>query len=83
MLLRYPILWVDLLTKTPYDIVCTFVASKLQKLSLAGRQRKGARLKGVRKSTNYPEELVTIQLKGFFYGPLAYLKSRRVVGKNP
>jgi GT2 family glycosyltransferase len=82
MLLHHPILWVDLLTKTPYDIVRTLVARKLQKSSVTGQQRQVARLKSAHKSTNYPEELVTIQLKGFFYGPLAYIKSRRVANKD-
>jgi glycosyltransferase involved in cell wall biosynthesis len=77
VLLRYPVLWVDLLTKTPYDILCTLLARKSQSTRVAGRKRSAARLKGASKSTHYPGELVAIQLKGFFYGPLAYIKSRR------
>jgi GT2 family glycosyltransferase len=32
--------------------------------------------KNSKKSSNYPEELTKIELKGMLYGPLAYLKSR-------
>lgn len=78
MLLRYPILWIDLLTKTPYDILCTLLARKSQSTGVTEQQESVTRLKGVSKSTHYPGELVAIQLKGFLYGPLAYIKSRRV-----
>jgi glycosyltransferase involved in cell wall biosynthesis len=64
MLLCYPVLWVDLLTKAPYDILCVFLAQKF---------------KGERKSTNYPRELVTLKFKGALYGPIAYIKSRWVM----
>src|SRR6266566_3213619 len=60
MLLRHPILWFDLLTRTPYEIFCTLLARKL---------------KHARKTTNYPGDLVTIKFKGAFYGPIAYIKS--------
>jgi hypothetical protein len=78
MLLRYPVLWIDLLTKTPYDILCTLLARKSQSTKVTGQQRSVVRLKGAGKSTHYPGELVAIQLKGFLYGPWAYIKSRRV-----
>lgn len=79
MLLRYPILCIDLLTRTPYDIVYNLLARKSQKWSETGQQRNVARLKSEHQSTNYPRELVTIKLKGAFYGPVAYIKSRRVM----
>jgi glycosyltransferase involved in cell wall biosynthesis len=79
MLLCYPILWVDLLTRAPYDIFCTFLARKSQKLSGARQQRNVAIPERAGKSTNYPRELMTIKFKGVFYGPIAYIKSRRVM----
>lgn len=82
MLLRYPVLWVDLLTKVPYDILCPLLARKSQKLLGTGEQRNMAGLKSAGKSTNYPGELVTLKLKGAFYGPIAYIKSRQVMRKN-
>ncbi len=82
MLLRYPVLWVDLLTKVPYDILCTRLARKAQKRSGTGEQRNVARLKSAGKSTNYPGALVALKFKGAFYGPIAYIKSRRVMRKN-
>jgi glycosyltransferase involved in cell wall biosynthesis len=76
MLLCYPILWVDLLTKTAYDILSTLLTPKAQTPSTTGKQKNPAKLKSARKSTNYPRELVAIQVKGLLYGPVAYVKSR-------
>ena len=81
MLTHHPILWLDLLTKTPYDILCTLLAHKPQKSSATEQQKQVARLKSTHKSTNYPKELIAIQLKGFLYGPLAYIKSVGIKSK--
>jgi len=82
MLLRYPVLSLDLLTRTPYEILCMLLAQKSYSLSGTEQQRNMAELKSADKLTNYPEELVAIKFKGAFYGPIAYIKSRRFMHHN-
>ncbi len=72
MLLRYPILWLDLLTRTPYDILSTFLARQFLQLSGAGRKSAG-------KSTRYPGALTLIKFMGACYGSIAYIKSTRAL----
>jgi GT2 family glycosyltransferase len=85
MLLCYPVLWIDLLTKVPYDILRILLKqnSQSKRSILPGQQEHRVKFKGVSKSTGYPRELVIIQLRGFFYGPIAYIKSRRLIARIP
>lgn len=81
MLLLYPVLWIDLLTKIPFDLLRLLFAhtpkSDTQAASLEKPVSIG-KFKGIKKSTHYPRELTILQFKGFLYGPIAYMKSRRM-----
>jgi glycosyltransferase involved in cell wall biosynthesis len=82
LLLRYPVLWFDLLTKVPYDIVRVLLRRTPEEKAASSSKRVGinaTKLKGVRKSTNYPLDLTIVQIRGFLYGPFAYLKSRLAI----
>jgi hypothetical protein len=59
-----PVLLLDLLSKVPYGLYFT----------LSGHSSKNRY-----KSVHYPKELTWLELKGMFYGPLAYLQSRRTL----
>jgi GT2 family glycosyltransferase len=61
-LLDNPRLLLDLVTKLPYGLYFT----------LSARSPKNRK-----KSTQYPRELTTVELKGMLYGPIAYLRSRQ------
>lgn len=74
MLLRYPVLWIDLITKTPYALLRIFVAQKFQKQAAARPSNAAPMLTGA--SSDYPGELVRIKIKGALYGLIAYVKSR-------
>ena len=63
-LLENPLILFDLLTKVPYGLF--FI--------LSTRSPKNSK-----KSKSYPKELTTLERKGMMYGPLAYLRSRRIV----
>ena len=47
MLSRYPVLWIDLLTRTPYDILYTFLVRKSQKSTYYPGALVAAKFKGV------------------------------------
>jgi glycosyltransferase involved in cell wall biosynthesis len=81
MLLLYPVLWIDLLTKIPVDILrLTFSPSPKTEMQITKREKPVSigKFKGIKKSTHYPRELTILQFKGFLYGPIAYLKSRKM-----
>jgi GT2 family glycosyltransferase len=61
VVLENPLLLFDLMTKVPYGLF--FI--------LSARSPKNRK-----KSKDYPKELTTLERKGMFYGPLAYLQSR-------
>jgi glycosyltransferase involved in cell wall biosynthesis len=61
ILLDSPRLLFDLIPKLPYGLFFT----------LSTRSPKNSK-----KSTQYPKELTTLELKGMLYGPFAYLHSR-------
>jgi hypothetical protein len=79
MLLRYPVLWGDLLIKIPFDILWVLLSTN----PASSQARSAVKFKGFRKSTNYPEELIKIQLKGFLYGPITYIQSLLALRKRP
>lgn len=58
---HYPWLFFNFLSKLPYGLY----------FALGPQSSKNSK-----KSSQYPEELTKLELKGMFYGPLAYLRSR-------
>jgi glycosyltransferase involved in cell wall biosynthesis len=62
-----PTLFLDLVKKIPKGLDYT----------LSARSPKNSR-----KSAGYPKELTRLELRGLFYGPLAYLRSRRLLRRS-
>ncbi len=76
---RYPGLCLALLTKVPYELLALALKPKTQKTQVVSAQTGAeAKIKGIKKSTLYPKDLTTTQIKGFLYGPFAYIQSCRV-----
>jgi glycosyltransferase involved in cell wall biosynthesis len=83
VLLRYPVLWGDLLIKIPFDILRILLSQRCCTNATSSQALCEIKFKGARKSTNYPHELLKIQLKGALYGPIAYIQSLLSLRERP
>jgi GT2 family glycosyltransferase len=72
--LTNPRLLLDFVTKVPYDMLGILWA-RIAKRAAEPTRKAGAQLKTIQKSTYYPKDLTTLQVKGFLIGPIAYLRS--------
>jgi glycosyltransferase involved in cell wall biosynthesis len=83
MLLRYPVLWGDLLIKIPFDILWVLLPQRLGVNRALSQAQSAFEYKGSRKAADYPEELSKIELKGYLHGPITYIKSLLALRERP